>query len=842
MERKRRRTRWDVHQEEVVPSKKTLPGEWQEVVTGPADEAFAARWVHGDEGPARMALLLLRVKNAADQRVRRQAARWLVLRCGEVYESRAVLRALLELLADTGSEHEARFGLERLLGRVLEVTGASARPLTASVLDSLHGAMNESTAWVVQQLARTVSLPMMLAAVRRDVGAEDHRRRQWAAQVLAVLAATFGVRAVLPFLHAMLQSQVHGCLPRITAALAVQEIAQRAAASAALALSELAPLATTCVRDEQPLVNVAGAAAIARLAPLAIGTGMVPFEAAASSMWAGLQRYHGKMLMALLEAQTALLPRMEPERAAYQARALLPLVMREMRARLPLRVLGRLLAAVALDAELLQTQVLPEWWTAVFEQDGAMERLGKATVRRRVTEVTALLVQQAGAAAMLGEPVLEALQPSRERVVRTAALETVEMILAGGGAATLSEGQLRAVMEAVLVLAQQPPPTPVAALGGVVRAAGRASAPWLVPLANVARNRLHHPSPRGRRQAAQLMQWLAPSLHDADDEAALLQMGAALSEQLGEEFPEVLSAVLDALNAVLRRVRDPDGRAPYAAMLARLVPILRNRDEAVREACAHLVETIARRAAARVPSHEWLRASQEMREMLGSQRRRVRRATVDAFRAIAAAVTRVEDVVRPLLSCLHQSDRQVRVCATVALALAGETCGAKAVVALLLEEYLREADQNVQTGVLKALAFLCEYLGADGYAQWDTELVQALVALLEVALVERHEVVRQMALEVVGHLALALVGLGYEDYVLHLWNLLWPHLVNAAEPGTHLEHAFDRAVQAVAVCVGPARVEGYVLQGLFHPAKAVRVKYWRVARWLRELEEGGVFG
>eukprot|EP00166_Cyanidium_caldarium_P005938 ctg_759.g358 len=41
-------------------------------------------------------------------------------------------------------------------------------------------------------------------------------------------------------------------------------------------------------------------------------------------------------------------------------------------------------------------------------------------------------------------------------------------------------------------------------------------------------------------------------------------------------------------------------------------------------------------------------------------------------------------------------------------------------------------------------------------------------------------------------------GLGYEDYVLHLWNLLWPHLVNAAEPGTHLEHAFDRAVQAVA--------------------------------------------
>jgi splicing factor 3B subunit 1 len=69
------------------------------------------------------------------------------------------------------------------------------------------------------------------------------------------------------------------------------------------------------------------------------------------------------------------------------------------------------------------------------------------------------------------------------------------------------------------------------------------------------------------------------------------------------------------------------------------------------------------------------------------------------------------------------------------------------------------------------------------------------------------------------------VGLGCEDAMLHLLNLLWPNLFETSP------HVIDRvleAVDAIRMAVGPGLVMNYVWAGLFHPARKVRVPYWRI--------------
>lgn len=74
----------------------------------------------------------------------------------------------------------------------------------------------------------------------------------------------------------------------------------------------------------------------------------------------------------------------------------------------------------------------------------------------------------------------------------------------------------------------------------------------------------------------------------------------------------------------------------------------------------------------------------------------------------------------------------MRVCTTVAIAIVAETCSPFTVIPALMNEY-RVPELNVQHGVLKALAFMCEYIG-----EMCKDYVYALTPLLEDALMERY--------------------------------------------------------------------------------------------------------
>lgn len=136
-----------------------------------------------------------------------------------------------------------------------------------------------------------------------------------------------------------------------------------------------------------------------------------------------------------------------------------------------------------------------------------------------------------------------------------------------------------------------------------------------------------------------------------------------------------------------------------------------------------------------------------------------------------------------------------------------------------MNEY-RVPELNVQNGVLKSLSFLFEYIG-----EMAKDYVYAVTPLLEDALIDRDQVHRQTAASVVKHIALGVVGLGCEDAMIHLLNLLWP---NIFETSPHVIDRIVEAIDGIRMAIGPGVLLNYLLPGLEHPARKVRSITWRM--------------
>ena len=295
-------------------------------------------------------------------------------------------------------------------------------------------------------------------------------------------------------------------------------------------------------------------------------------------------------------------------------------------------------------------------------------------------------------------------------------------------------------------------------------------------------------------------------------------LGVVLYEYLGEEYPEVLGSILGALKAIVNVIGMPKMTPPIKDLLPRLTPILKNRHEVVQENCIDLVGRIADRGAEFVSAREWMRICFELLDMLKAHKKAIRRATVNTFGYIAKAIG-PQDVLATLLNNLKVQERQNRVCTTVAIAIVAETCAPFTVLPGLLNEY-RIPELNVQNGVLKSLSFLFEYIGEMGH-----DYIYAVVPLLEDALMDRDMVHRQTACTTVKHMALGSIGLGCEDAMQHLLNLVWP---NIFETSPHVINSVMEAIEGMRCVLGPTKVLQYTLQGLFHPARKVREVYWKI--------------
>lgn len=754
--------------------------------------------------------------------------------------------AILPLFMSPTLEDQERHLLVKVIDRVLFRLDDLVRPYVHKILVVVEPLLIDDDRFtrvegreVIANLAKAAGLATMIAVMRPDIDNADEYVRNTTARAFAVVASALGVPALLPFLKAVAASK-KSWQARHTGLKIVQQIAILSGCAVLPHLKALVDIAGPGLTDDQQKVRIMSALALAALAESASPYGIEAFDSVLRPLWKGVKAARGKALAALLKAIGFIIPLMDAAYASYYSTEIMPTLLREFATpdeemkKIVLGVVRSIAGCEGVTAAYLKADVLPGFFDSFWNRRMALDRRNA----KAVIDTTVALSARVGCGDVLRRlcPDLKDESAPYVRMV----LECVNgCILGAGGASDIDTRLEELLVDGVLYAFQEQggnasTDASTAGTGAdriiltcfttVVGALGTRTKPYLPQIAGTLKWRLNNKSPAIRLVAADLIGRIAYVMKACGEDNLLAHLSVVLYECLGEEQPDVLGSLLGGLRGIVSVIGMASMQPPIKDLLPRLTPILKNRHEKVQENAIDLVGRIADRGASYVAAREWMRISFELLEMLRAPRKAIRRAAVNCFGYIAKAIG-PQDVLHTLLNNLRVQERQSRVCTVVAIAIVAETCAPFTVLPALLNEY-RVPELNVQNGVLKALSFLFEYNGAGANATSAAEnYAYAVAPLLEDALMDRDAVHRQIAAATVKHLALGLQGAGCEDALQHLLNYLWP---NIFESSPHVIGAVLDALEALRVSLGPGRFMGYLLPGLYHPARRVRDAYWRL--------------
>ena len=783
----------------------------------------------GELRSRRILALLLKIKNGLPPQ-RKSALRTLTEKARELGAA-PLFTHLLPLLKSPTLEDQERHLLVKVIDRVLFKLDDLVRPYVHKILSVVEPMLSDEDYFarvegreLISNLAKAAGLACMISVMRPDIDHADPGIRNRTARAFAVVTAALGIPAMLPFLKAVCASK-KAWEARHTGLRIVQQVAILMGCAVLPHLRLLVDIVAPSLPDGNQQVRIMAALALSALAEAAAPYGIEAFDGVLKPLWEGIRKESGKALAAFLKAIGYIIPLMDAHYAAWYTREVMPVVVRnfgspqEDMKQIVLKVVAQCVAAEGVEAAYVRADVLPDFFRHFWVRRTALER----RAAKALVDTTLVLAHKVGAAdvvAALVNDLKDESEPYRRMV-----MEAVDRTLSALGASEIDGKAVELLVDGMLYAFQQQTAEDganakamLSGFGAVVTALGVRCAPFLPQIGGTIKWRLNNKSPAVRMQAADLITKIAGVVKLCGEDGLLGHLGVVLFECLGEEYPDVLGSLLGGLGAIVNEIGMERMTPPIADLLPRLAPILKNRHEKVQENAIDLVGRIAARGADKVSPREWMRICFELLEMLKAHKKAIRRACVNTFGYIAKAIG-AQDVLHALLNNLQVAERQLRVCTTVAIAIVAEQCAPCTVLPALMNEY-RVPDLNVQHGVLKALSFMFEYIGA-----MARDYVYAVTPLLEDALMDRDVVHRQTACYAVKHLALGLQGMGCEDALQHLLNLVWP---NVLETFPHVLAAVFEAVEALRVALGPHRILQYLLQGLFHPARRVREAYWKL--------------
>ncbi|CAI5475130.1 unnamed protein product [Closterium sp. Yama58-4] len=770
--------------------------------------------------------LLLKVKNGTPPQ-RKTALRQLTDKARE-FGASALFNQILPLLMSPTLEDQERHLLVKVIDRILYKLDELVRPFVHKILVVIEPLLIDEDYYarvegreIISNLSKAAGLATMIAAMRPDIDNVDEYVRNTTARAFSVVASALGIPALLPFLRAVCASK-KSWQARHTGIKIVQQIAILMGCAVLPHLRSLVDIIEHGLGDDNQKVRTITALSLAALAEASAPYGIESFDSVLKPLWKGIRAHRGKVLAAFLKAIGFIIPLMDAMYASYYTREVMVVLIREFQSpdeemkKIVLKVVKQCVGTDGVEPDYIRAEILPEYFKHFWVRRMALDRRNY----KQLVETTVEIANKAGVSDIIGR-VVEDLKDESEPY-RRMVMETVEKVLTNLGAADIDARLEELLIDGILYAFQEQTSDDANVMlngfGTVVNALGQRVRPYLPQICGTVKWRLNNKSAKVRQQAADLIARIAVVMKACGEEQLMGHLGVVLYEYLGEEYPEVLGSILGALKAIVNVIGMTKMTPPIKDLLPRLTPILKNRHEKVQENCIDLVGRIADRGAEFVPAREWMRICFELLDMLKAHKKGIRRATVNTFGYIAKAIG-PQDVLATLLNNLKVQERQNRVCTTVAIAIVAETCSPFTVLPALMNEY-RVPELNVQNGVLKSLSFLFEYIGEMG-----RDYIYAVTPLLEDALMDRDLVHRQTAASAVMHMTLGVAGLGCEDALIHLLNLVWP---NIFETSPHLIQAVMGTIDGMRVALGPALVLGYVLQGLYHPARKVREVYWRI--------------
>lgn len=769
--------------------------------------------------------LLLKVKNGTPP-MRKTALRQLTDNARQ-FGAGALFNQILPLLMEKTLEDQERHLLVKVIDRVLYKLDDLVRPYVHKILVVIEPLLIDQDYYarvegreIISNLSKAAGLAHMISTMRPDIDHVDEYVRNTTARAFAVVASALGIPALLPFLRAVCRSK-KSWQARHTGVKIVQQIPILMGCAILPHLKGLVDCIGDNLSDEQAKVRTVTSLAIAALAEAANPYGIESFDDILNPLWTGARKQRGKGLAGFLKAVGYIIPLMDEEYANYYTSQIMEILLREFSSpdeemkKVVLKVVSQCAGTDGVTAGYLKEHVLQDFFKSFWVRRMALDKRNY----RQVVETTVDLGQKVGVGEIV-ERVVNNLKDESE-AYRKMTVETVEKVIASLGAADIAERLEERLIDGVLHAFQEQSVEDIVILNGfgtVVNALGTRCKPYLPQIVSTILWRLNNKSATVRQQSADLISRIAMVMKQCGEDALMGKLGVVLFEFLGEEYPEVLGSILGALRSIVTVVGINQMQPPIRDLLPRLTPILRNRHEKVQENTIDLVGRIADRGPEAVNAREWMRICFELLDMLKAHKKGIRRAANNTFGFIAKAIG-PQDVLATLLNNLRVQERQSRVCTAVAIGIVAETCAPFTVLPALMNEY-RVPELNVQNGVLKAMSFLFEYIG-----EMAKDYVYAVTPLLEDALIDRDQVHRQTAASVVKHIALGVVGLGCEDAMLHLLNLLYPNLF---ETSPHVIDRIIEAIDAIRMAVGTGIVLNYVWAGLFHPARKVRQPYWRL--------------
>lgn len=769
--------------------------------------------------------LLLKIKNGTPP-MRKTALRQITDNARN-FGAGPLFAQILPLLMEKSLEDQERHLLVKVIDRILYKLDDLVRPYVHRILVVIEPLLIDQDYYarvegreIISNVAKAAGLATMISVMRPDIDHPDEYVRNTTARAFAVVASALTIPALLPFLRAVCRSK-KSWHARHTGVKIVQQIAILMGCAVLPHLKGLVECIAPNLNDEQTKVRTVTSLAIAALAEASNPYGIESFDDILNPLWTGARKQRGKGLAGFLKAVGYIIPLMDEEYANYYTSQIMEILLREFSSpdeemkKVVLKVVSQCAGTEGVTAGYLKEHVLDEFFKSFWVRRMALDKRNY----KQVVDTTFDIGQKVGVSEIL-ERIVNNLKDESE-AYRKMTVETTEKMVASLGAADIGERLEERLVDGILHAFQEQSVEDVVMLNGfgsVVNALGTRCKPYLPQIAGTIRWRLNNKSATVRQQAADLISRIAMVMQQCGEDALMGELGIILYEYLGEEYPEVLGSILGALRSIVTVVGISQMQPPIKDLLPRLTPILRNRHEKVQENTIDLVGRIADRGPESVNAREWMRICFELLDMLKAHKKGIRRAANNTFGFIAKAIG-PQDVLATLLNNLRVQERQSRVNTAVAIGIVAETCAPFTVLPALMNEY-RVPELNVQNGVLKSLSFLFEYIG-----EMAKDYVYAVTPLLEDALIDRDQVHRQTAASVVKHIALGVIGLGCEDAMVHLLNLLFPNLF---ETSPHVIDRIVEAVEAIRMAVGPGVVLNYVWAGLFHPARKVRTPYWRL--------------
>eukprot|EP00924_Labyrinthula_sp_SR-Ha-C_P006474 augustus_masked-scaffold_80-processed-gene-0.36-mRNA-1 protein AED:0.00 eAED:0.00 QI:0/-1/0/1/-1/1/1/0/968 len=783
---------------------------------------------------------LLRIKDG-DPAQRKQSLKLLVTDARYLGPG-PLFNQILPLLMSPQLSEQERHLFIKLTDRLLYKLDELVRPYVPKLLVVVEPMLIDDDYYarvegreVIAHLARAAGLASMIAAMRADIDSPDTYVRNTTARALAVVAQAVGIGSVIPFLKAVCNSK-KSWRARHTGTKVVQQMGILMGIGILPWLKSVVEVIRKGLTDEEQQVRMVTALTLSTLAESVHPYGIESFDNCLEDLWTGVRLHRGKALAGFLKAVGSITPLMDSEYAGYFAKEVWSVVRREMDAgdiemrKVVLGVIEKTVAIDGVDVKFVREEVVERVVEKFWVRRMALDRRNY----RALISTTVEIAKKIGAKEII-ERLASDLKDESELFRRMVA-ECIDEVIQCLGISELSESLEAQIVDGVLFAYSEQSATSfqadlesahgadeaqmimLNAFGTILHSLGSRAAPYLPKIVQVITTRLHNKSVTTRMQAADLVSRIAVVLNKCGETKLMNHLAVLLYEYLGEEYPEVLGSILSGLKSIVNVIGMDNMTPPIQDLLPRLVPILKNRHEKVQENCVDLVGRIADRGAQFVSPKEWMRVCQELLELLKAHKKAIRRAAVNTFGYVAKAIG-PQDVLHVLLTNLKVEERQLRVCTTVALAIVAETCSPFTVLPSLMNEY-RFPDANVQNGVLKAMAFLFEYIG-----EMSRDYIYAVVTLLTDALTDRDRVHRQTACTCIKHLALGVLGCGYEDIFEHLINYVWP---NVLETSPHVLGAVMDAIEGLRLVLGSPRVFLYTVQGLYHPARRVREMYWKI--------------